>query len=424
MENQKTTTATSYHLPYESLEINSYILLAKNAALQAEDADTATNTGIKSYDHTAQEILPSLPADKNIYLSPIVLQAEAMTLCFDSAYKARSAESHSLNIAFGKEEARITAEQQKAAKLELEIERLTAEAERLRNDFTTATDTAIAADTSASTDRAKTLLTTLETTYERHNQLKNCKQTISEAEANLHFIRQKMDYCQEQLNRLAAEQPQVMDRLSSTRSYFDISLPTLPKEPNVMLDTEESMVITTKEENARPSAGALIWSYFKIILIALLLAFVIRAYVIDITQVDGTSMYPTLEHEDNIVTAKIAYILGEPQRGDIVVFDAPDSPGEDYIKRIIALPNEEVIIENGAIYIDGERLKEPYLDGVYTDGEIRTVVQDGCYFVMGDNRAVSHDSRVESVGCITIDAIHGKAILRLFPFSSFGGLYN
>ncbi|MBQ1501780.1 MAG: signal peptidase I [Firmicutes bacterium] len=202
---------------------------------------------------------------------------------------------------------------------------------------------------------------------------------------------------------------------------------------NLPDDTDDKSIIAAGEEAAadtaedtgkgeKQSVPAVIWTYLKVLLVALLLAFFLRAYVFDITQVQGLSMYDTLNDGDMLVTSRISYILGEPQRGDIVVLNAPDSPGEDYVKRVIAMPNEQLDIEGGLVYIDGKLLPENYLDGVFTDGDIHMVIPDGYYFVMGDNRGVSRDSREESVGVISGDNIHGKAVFRFWPFKTIGGL--
>lgn len=412
-----------YELPYDCPEISSYIKLAKNLSQQADYAEASESAGIYAYDNTVQEVLPSLSDDKNIYLSPVILSAETMSLSFDAALKARSGENHVLNIALQKLEDLYQKKQALKAQLEMDIVRLNAEAETLRSDFSSATDSTMADQSISITDQAKTLLTTLETTYEKHKQLKDVNQYLNDYQENIEYINSKISICLEKINKLTAEQPSVKDRISNIRNYFDIKLPNeqlAQAEPAAELNSP-----TTALENARPSAGSLMWTYFKIILVALLLAFVIRAYVIDITKVDGTSMHPVLVDKDNIITAKIAYILNEPQRGDIIVFDAPDIAGADYVKRIIGLPNEEIVISEGKVYIDGRLLQEPYLEAAaYTDGDIRMIIPDGFYFVMGDNRAVSRDSRAEDVGFISHDLIHGKAVLRIFPFNSFGSIYR
>ena len=98
-------------------------------------------------------------------------------------------------------------------------------------------------------------------------------------------------------------------------------------------------------------------------------------------------------------------------------------PGHDYIKRIIGSPNERITIKNGQVYINDELLIEPYLDEVVTYGDTDMVIPDGYYFVMGDNRTDSRDSREEKIGVISKDDINGKAVFRLLPLSEIGSLY-
>ena len=138
--------------------------------------------------------------------------------------------------------------------------------------------------------------------------------------------------------------------------------------------------------------------------------------------VDGSSMYPTLNSGDNLITSKISYKLSEPERGDIIVLEAPDSPGDDYIKRIVGLPNDHLEIKDGDVFINGKKLDEPYLGGIETDGEEDIIIPSGYYFVMGDNRDESHDSRIDKVGVISRNSIVGKSVFRLYPFSRFGRL--
>lgn len=143
--------------------------------------------------------------------------------------------------------------------------------------------------------------------------------------------------------------------------------------------------------------------------------------------VQKTSMEPTLYENDYLMISKQAYTLfGEPKRGDIVVF--PHDEGditELYIKRVIGLPGEKVTITGGLVYINGEPIEEDYTKDGVTLGEVRDyIVPAGKVYVLGDNREVSVDSRSEEVGCVDIDEITGKALIRVFPFGEFGLLHQ
>lgn len=140
------------------------------------------------------------------------------------------------------------------------------------------------------------------------------------------------------------------------------------------------------------------------------------------TIVKEHSMEPTLEENNYIFLSKQAYTLfGEPERGDIVVFHSDlrtvDDKEKLLVKRIIGLPGDTVMITGGVVYINGEPLEEPYTKDGYTNTELEEVtVPEGHVFAMGDNRQNSIDSRHSDVGCVSIDQVVGKAVLRLYPF--------
>ena len=154
----------------------------------------------------------------------------------------------------------------------------------------------------------------------------------------------------------------------------------------------------------------------------LLVSFLIVRYVGQRTEVIGSSMVPTLEDGNQLITDKITYRFRDPERFEIIVF--PHEPDHEYyIKRIIGMPGETVEIgDDGTIYINGEVLKENYGYGETSPQEMIGVVTlgDDEYFVLGDNREVSLDSRYEEVGNIPRSIIIGRAWLRLYPFNQFG----
>lgn len=154
----------------------------------------------------------------------------------------------------------------------------------------------------------------------------------------------------------------------------------------------------------------------------LLFSLVIVRYVGQRTEVIGSSMVPTLEDGNQLITDKITYRFREPERFDIIVFPH-GSEKEYYIKRIIGMPGETVNIdEDGTIYIDGSVLEEDYGYGRTEPQErgAEVVLSDNEYFVLGDNREVSLDSRYTEVGNIPRSIIIGRAWLRLYPFKEFG----
>ena len=160
------------------------------------------------------------------------------------------------------------------------------------------------------------------------------------------------------------------------------------------------------------------------LLIVLVMTFLVVTYVGQRTKVIGSSMSPTLADGDNLIVDKLSYRFHDPDRFDIIVFHQED--GRYFIKRIIGLPGESVRIdEDGFIYINGEKLQESYGKEVMRDpGLAKDGIQLGAdeYFVLGDNRNDSMDSRMAEVGPIVGERIIGRAWLRIYPFDQIGFL--
>lgn len=160
------------------------------------------------------------------------------------------------------------------------------------------------------------------------------------------------------------------------------------------------------------------------ILVVLVLTLLVVRYVGQRTVVMGHSMEPTLSDQDNLLVDKLSYRLHAPKRFDVVVFPYQYADKTYFIKRIIGLPGETVRIDDtGSIYINDELLMEAYGKEVIEDpGLARDGITLGAdeYFVLGDNRNDSSDSRFVSVGNIKGSQIIGKAFLRIYPFSAFG----
>ena len=166
------------------------------------------------------------------------------------------------------------------------------------------------------------------------------------------------------------------------------------------------------------------------LLFVLLLTWLLITFVVQRTEVDGSSMEGTLSHGDNLFVDKISYRFNEPERFDIIVFPFQYKEDTYYIKRIIGMPGETVQIdEQGNIYIDGEILKESYglevikPENIGRAAEPITLGEDE-YFVMGDNRNNSSDSRTDIVGNIHREDIIGRAWVRIWPFEKMGVLQH
>ena len=135
-------------------------------------------------------------------------------------------------------------------------------------------------------------------------------------------------------------------------------------------------------------------------------------------RVDGSSMEPNFHDGDYVIVNRMAYRLGDMQRGDVIVFPYPLHEEDDYIKRVIGLPGDHVAIYSGVVYVNGEALAEPYIMEKPDADLAEIVVPDGYVYVMGDNRNASSDSR--SWGPLKIEKIIGKAVFRYWPFSTLG----
>lgn len=159
------------------------------------------------------------------------------------------------------------------------------------------------------------------------------------------------------------------------------------------------------------------------ILIIMALTYVIITFVGQRTKVDGHSMEPTLSHGDNLIVDKLTYRFKDPSRYDVIVFPYQHAENTYYIKRIIGLPGETVQVKDGAVYINGELLDEDFgaepMEKSGIAAEPITLGEDE-YFVLGDNRNHSSDSRDPSVGVLTRDQLIGRAWVRIYPFDKMG----
>ena len=168
--------------------------------------------------------------------------------------------------------------------------------------------------------------------------------------------------------------------------------------------------------------GAELRAWARDLLIAVALALVIIVFLYQPVKVEGTSMTPLLADQERIFINKFVYHYQNIQRGDVVVFWYPMDSSKSFIKRVVGLPGETVSIEQGHVYINGVQLDEPYVPAVFADagyyGPVK--VQDGHYFLMGDHRSSSNDSRV--FGPVHARHIYGKAVFSYWPVERFGNI--
>ena len=179
----------------------------------------------------------------------------------------------------------------------------------------------------------------------------------------------------------------------------------------------------SKKEKSKPNIKKNLIAFGICVVIAIVIALIITNFVASHTKVEGNSMESTLENGDDIIVEKFSYLTNNPERYDIIVFR--ESESVNYIKRVIALPGETIQITEGKIYINERAIFDAYGKAKMEDGGIAEkpikLGQDE-YFVLGDNRNASKDSRDKAVGVIKRDQIIGKAWLRVLPFDNFGKL--
>ena len=171
------------------------------------------------------------------------------------------------------------------------------------------------------------------------------------------------------------------------------------------------------EAHAGASSRRWMREALETVFLALLIFLGIRVFVLQF-KIEGTSMSPTMADGEYILVNRLSYrLFGEPRRGDIIVFESW-TPGKDYIKRVIGLPGQRVEVHDMEVFIDGERIDEAYLPATTTSGDSSVILGPEEYFVMGDNRDNSQDSR--ALGALQGSKIIGKAWLIYWPVRSMG----
>lgn len=196
----------------------------------------------------------------------------------------------------------------------------------------------------------------------------------------------------------------------------------------VTVDTVNKLQRNAEKRNEEMNGGVL-WralDFLLYLVLFVMIVFALRTVVIDPVRVDGHSMLDTLNDGEVMLVDRTAYLFRTPARGDIVICYYPDEYYKEQnlayatrVKRVIAVGGDTIETRDGEVYINGERIDEPYLTPDRIGGQYIRVqtVPEGCVYVLGDNRSVSRDSRYETVGPIPLNRVVGKVRFVIFPFN-------
>jgi len=175
-------------------------------------------------------------------------------------------------------------------------------------------------------------------------------------------------------------------------------------------------------ENKHNSSLKEILDWAQTIIIAVVLALLIRTFLFEIILVDGDSMVPTLYDRERVFVNKIIYLMEEPKNGDVIIFKTPEDNRTNYVKRLIGLPGDRIKIENGVVYLNDQPLYEPYIAFPSINDFMEVTVPEDTFFALGDNRNDSKDSRDFRIGFIPMKNIVGKAVWRIWPFDKMSAI--
>ncbi|MCU1295896.1 MAG: Peptidase signal peptidase [Acidobacteriaceae bacterium] len=184
----------------------------------------------------------------------------------------------------------------------------------------------------------------------------------------------------------------------------------------------DSPPVTIAKASIRSRGVPLISVWLRDLIISLLISAFIIIFLYQPVKVEGTSMMPSLDDQERIFVNKFVYRIESIERGDIVVFRYPRDPSKSFIKRVIGVAGDRIRIDSGQVYVNGEPLHEDYVPHVYSDERwySEIVVPSNSYFVMGDHRSLSNDSR--DFGPVNTRYIYGKAVFGYWPMDKMGML--
>ncbi len=187
-------------------------------------------------------------------------------------------------------------------------------------------------------------------------------------------------------------------------------------------ETVEGTGTASPQRKDSPQGRSTVGTWLRDLIISVAVSIFIIVFVYQPVKVEGTSMMPVLDDQERIFINKYVYRWEPIERGDVVVFRYPRDPSKSYIKRVIGVAGDRVEISDGRVYVNGQRLAEPYVPGEFRDERSYepTVVPPHSYFVLGDHRNRSSDSR--EFGPVAENYIYGKAVFVYWPVEKFGKL--
>ncbi len=171
-----------------------------------------------------------------------------------------------------------------------------------------------------------------------------------------------------------------------------------------------------KKEEKKKTVGQEILSWILTFAVAIALALVIRTFIFEPVRVDGHSMDYTLADNEYMIVTKYDYLLGEPERFDVIICHYPERGRTNFVKRLVGLPGDTVSMLNGTLYVNGEAIDEPYITNKANYNMQAYTLKDDEYFVLGDNRSSSNDSHI--IGPISREQIKGHVRCVAFPFKN------
>ena len=203
---------------------------------------------------------------------------------------------------------------------------------------------------------------------------------------------------------------QPADSTTPTQDSGTDGLPEIPVAP--------AAAGLTPQADITKGGGIGLW--FRDIIISAAVSVLIITFLYQPVRVEGTSMLPRLEDHDRLFINKFVYRISSIHRGDVVVFHYPRDPEKSYIKRVIGLPGDRILIDRGRVYLNGRVLREPYVPEDFRDTRsmAEMMVPEDSYFMMGDHRSISSDSR--EFGPVDRDLIYGKAVFVYWPTRDAG----